>query len=167
MLHNTEKYTRLIKTKAQKFGFQGCGISKSGFLEEDAKPLEEFLKKNYHGEMQYMENYFDKRLDTSLLVEGSKSVISLSYNYFPETEISTLDNFKISKYAYGEDYHDIIKGILKEMLVELQEEIGSFDFRVFVDSAPVLERSWLGNRDWVGLEKMLISLPNSRGHFSF
>ena len=167
MLHNTEKYTRLIKTKAQKFGFQGCGISKSGFLEEDAKPLEEFLKKNYHGEMQYMENYFDKRLDTSLLVEGSKSVISLSYNYFPETEISTLDNFKISKYAYGEDYHDIIKGILKEMLVELQEEIGSFDFRVFVDSAPVLERSWArkSGLGWVGKNANLIT--KQQGSFFF
>ena len=98
MLHNAEKFSNLIKTKAQKFGFMNCGISKAEFLEEDAKPLENFLKNNYHGEMSYMENYFDKRLNPTLLVEGSKSVISLSYNYFPKEKISELENFKISKY---------------------------------------------------------------------
>ena len=141
-MNASEKYSQLIKTKSKKFGFQNCGISKAGFLEDDAKPLENWLKQNYHGEMGYMANHFDKRLDPTLLVEGSKSVISLSYNYFPEDQISTLENFKISKYAYGQDYHEIIKEILNEMVAELKEEIGDFHCRVFVDSAPVLERSW-------------------------
>ena len=133
--------TILIKQKAEKFGFQSCGISKAEFLEEEAPRLEAWLKNNYHGEMKYMENHFDKRLNPTLLVDGAKSVISLSYNYFPITAIETLDNFKISKYAYGEDYHEVIKDILKEMVAELQEEIGEFGFRVFVDSAPVLEKA--------------------------
>lgn len=166
-MSNSELYTQLVKSKAKKFGFQSCGISKSQFLEEDAKHLEEFLKKNYNGEMKYMENHFDKRLDTTLLVEGSKSVISLSYNYFPKEIISTIDNFKISKYAYALDYHDIIKEILREMVFELKEEIGEFDCRVFVDSAPVLERSWARKSGigWVGKNANLIS--KQQGSFYF
>ena len=111
MTHSAEKYSAFIKAKAKKFGFQDCGISKAEFLEADAKPLENWLKSNYHGEMSYMENHFDKRLDPTLLVEGSRSVISLSYNYFPSESLLTNDNFKISKYAYGEDYHEVIKAI--------------------------------------------------------
>ena len=167
MLQNAAKYSELIKTKAKKFGFQDCGISKADFLEEDAKPLENFLKKNYHGEMQYMENYFDKRLDPRLLVPGAKSVISLSYNYFPEEEIPTNNNFKISKYAYGEDYHEVIKEILREMVAELQEEIGDFHCRIFTDSAPVLERTW-GRKSgigWVGKNANLIT--KQAGSFYF
>jgi len=162
-----EKYAQLIKSKAEKFGFESCGISKAGFLEDDARFLEKWLKNNYHGEMKYMENYFDKRLDPTLLVEGSKSVISLMYNYFPEEEISTIDNLKISKYAYGEDYHEVIKEILKEMVSELQEEIGAFGFRIFVDSAPVLERSWAkkSGLGWIGKNANLIS--KKRGSFFF
>ena len=167
MLHNAEKYSNLIKTKAQKFGFMNCGISKAEFLEEDAKPLENFLKNNYHGKMSYMENYFDKRLNPTLLVEGSKSVISLSYNYFPKEKISELENFKISKYAYGEDYHEIIKEILREMVLELQEEIGDFHCRIFVDSAPVLERSWARKSGigWVGKNANLITKQNGSFYF--
>ena len=154
-----QKYSALIKAKAQKFGFQNCGISKAGFLEEDARPLENWLQNHYHGQMQYMENYFDKRLDPTLLVEGSKSVISLSYNYFPEENISGSDTFKISKYAYGQDYHEIIKAILEEMVAELKEEIGDFHCRVFTDSAPVLERSWARKSGigWVGKNANLIT----------
>ena len=167
MLHNAEKYSNLIKTKAQKFGFMNCGISKAEFLEEDAKPLENFLKNNYHGKMSYMENYFDKRLNPTLLVEGSKSVISLSYNYFPKEKISELENFKISKYAYGEDYHEIIKEILSEVVLELQEEIGDFHCRIFVDSAPVLERSWARKSGigWVGKNANLITKQNGSFYF--
>lgn len=167
MLQNAEKYSELIKKKAKQFGFQSCGISKSGFLEEEAKGFEDWLKNNYHGAMSYMENYFDKRLDTTRLVEGSQSVISLSYNYFPEKEIPSLDNFRISKYAYGQDYHDIIKDILREMLAELQEEIGQFEFRVFVDSAPVLERAWAkkSGLGWVGKNANLITKQS--GSFFF
>lgn len=164
---SAEKYSVLIKAKAKKFGFQNCGISKAGFLEEDAKPLENWLKQNYHGEMSYMENYFDKRLDPTLLVEGSKSVISLSYNYFPEDQISSLENFKISKYAYGQDYHEIIKEILGEMVAELKEEIGDFHCRVFVDSAPVLERSWAKKSGigWVGKNANLITKQSGSFYF--
>lgn len=167
MTSNPQKYSSLIKSKAKKFGFQNCGISKSEFLEEDAKPLENFLKKNYHGEMRYMENYFDKRLDPRLLVEGSKSVISLSYNYFPKQEISSEKNYKLAKYAYGEDYHFVIKDILKEMIFELQEEIGDFGFRIFVDSAPVLERSWARKSGigWIGKNANLITKQTGSFYF--
>ena len=162
-----QKYSALIKAKAQKFGFQNCGISKAGFLEEDARPLENWLQNHYHGQMQYMENYFDKRLDPTLLVEGSKSVISLSYNYFPEENISGSDTFKISKYAYGQDYHEIIKAILEEMVAELKEEIGDFHCRVFVDSAPVLERSWAKKSGigWVGKNANLITKQSGSFYF--
>ncbi len=118
--------------------------------------------------MRYMENYFDKRLDPRLLVEGSKSVISFSYNYFPRKVLNTDDNFKISKYAYGKDYHEVIKEILGEFVAELQEEIGEFGFRVFVDSAPVLERAWAKKiRNWMGRKKMQILLQKERGPFIF
>lgn len=167
MLQNSEKYTKLIKEKAKKFGFMSCGISKAGFLEEDAPALEHFLNNHFHGEMAYMENHFDKRLNPQLLVEGSKSVISLAYNYFPKENINTLDNFKISKYAYAQDYHEVIKEILREMVAELQEEIGEFQFRIFVDSAPVLERSWARKSGigWVGKNANLIT--KQRGSFFF
>lgn len=162
-----ERHTQLIKQKAKQFGFQSCGISKATFLEEEAKPLEQWLKKGYHGKMSYMENYFDKRLDPRLLVEGSRSVISLSYNYYPEEELPSLDNFKISKYAYGKDYHEVIKDILRDMVAELQEEIGAFGFRVFVDSAPVLERAWAKRSGvgWVGKNANLIT--KKHGSFFF
>jgi len=148
------------------FGFQSCGISKADFLEEEAPHLEQWLKNNFHGEMKYMENYFDKRLDPRLLVEGSKSVISLSYNYFPE-EIQANKDFKLAKYAYGEDYHDVIKDKLRLMIAELQEEIGEFSFRVFVDSAPVLEKAWAKKSGigWVGKNSNLITKKNGSFYF--
>nr|WP_153936152.1 tRNA epoxyqueuosine(34) reductase QueG [Riemerella anatipestifer] len=157
----------MIKNKAKAFGFQSCGISQAAFLEEEAPRLEAWLKKGYHGKMSYMENHFDKRLDPRLLVEGSRSVISLSYNYFPQEELPTIDNFKISKYAYGRDYHEVIKDILRDMVAELQEEIGAFGFRVFVDSAPVLERAWAKKSGigWVGKNANLISKKS--GSFFF
>lgn len=163
----SEKYARLIKSKAKKFGFQSCGISKAGFLEEEAHSLEKWLRSDYHGKMSYMENHFDKRLDPTLLVEGSKSVISLSYNYFPAENLSLLENFKISKYAYGEDYHIVIKDILAEMVAELKEEIGDFECRVFTDSAPILERSWARKSGigWVGKNANLITKQNGSFYF--
>lgn len=163
----SEKYARLIKSKSKKFGFQSCGISKAGFLEEEAHSLENWLRNDYHGKMSYMENHFDKRLDPTLLVEGSKSVISLSYNYFPAENLSSLDNFKISKYAYGEDYHIVIKDILAEMVAELKEEIGDFECRVFTDSAPILERSWARKSGigWVGKNANLITKQNGSFYF--
>ncbi|MFN3272104.1 MAG: tRNA epoxyqueuosine(34) reductase QueG [Cloacibacterium caeni] len=160
-------YSQLIKQKAEKFGFQSCGISKAEFLEEEAPRLEAWLNKGYHGEMKYMENHFDKRLNPTLLVDGAKSVISLSYNYFPKVKIDEINNFKISKYAYGEDYHDVIKDILKEMVAELQEEIGEFGFRVFVDSAPVLEKAWArkSGLGWVGKNANLITKKHGSFYF--
>jgi epoxyqueuosine reductase len=160
-------YSQLIKQKAEKFGFQSCGISKAEFLEEEAPRLETWLNKGYHGEMKYMENHFDKRLDPTLLVDGAKSVISLSYNYFPKVKIDEINNFKISKYAYGEDYHEVIKDILKNMVAELQEEIGEFGFRVFVDSAPVLEKAWArkSGLGWVGKNANLITKKHGSFYF--
>ena len=166
-MNSSEKLTRLIKEKAKKFGFQSCGISKSEFLEEEAPKLEAWLKNNFHGEMKYMENYFDKRLDPRLLVEGSRSVISLSYNYFPKQDLFKDKLQKISKYAYGEDYHEVIKEILREMISELQDEIGEFGFRIFVDSAPVLERAWAKKSGigWVGKNANIITKQS--GSFFF
>ncbi len=166
MLHN-KNHTKLIKEKSKKFGFQSCGISKAGFLEEEASRLEMWLKNNFHGEMKYMENHFDKRLDPTLLVEGAKSVISLSYNYFPKQNIDTNDNFKISKYAYGEDYHEVIKEKLTKLVTELQEEIGEFGFRIFVDSAPILEKAWArkSGLGWVGKNANLITKKHGSFYF--
>lgn len=167
MLQNPQKYSELIKQKAEKYGFQSCGISKAGFLEEEAPRLENWLMSGFNGEMGYMENYFDKRLDPRLLVEGAKSIISLSYNYFPQYHMNRENNFKISKYAYGEDYHDVIKDILRDMVAELQKEIGAFGFRVFTDSAPVLERAWARKSGigWVGKNANIITKKN--GSFFF
>ena len=109
----TEKYSVLIKSEAKRLGFLSCGISKAGFLEEEAPRLEQWLKKNMHGEMGYMEHHFDKRLDPTKLVPGAKSVVSLLLNYFP-SEIQTKDAYQISKYAYGTDYHYVIKEKLKQ-----------------------------------------------------
>lgn len=167
MLHKTKKYSEFIKQKAEEFGFLSCGISKSEFLESEAAPLEKWLRQKFHGEMQYMENYFDKRLNPQLLVEGSKSVISLSYNYFPRKILQQENSLKISKYAYGEDYHEVIKGILKTLVDDLQKEIGEFSYRIFVDSAPVLERAWArkSGLGWVGKNANLIT--KKQGSFFF
>ncbi|MGZ3919173.1 MAG: tRNA epoxyqueuosine(34) reductase QueG [Bacteroidia bacterium] len=160
------KYTQIVKEEARLLGFDFCGISKSGFLEEDAPRLEKWLKENKHGDMKYMENYFDKRLDTRLLVEGSRSVISLLYNYYPEKK--QVDNVpKISKYAYGKDYHEIIKEKLGAFLFSLKEKIGDINGRAFVDSAPVLDKAWAAKSGlgWIGKNSNLINKKN--GSFFF
>ncbi|NND87850.1 MAG: tRNA epoxyqueuosine(34) reductase QueG [Flavobacteriaceae bacterium] len=152
------KHTHMIKTEAKRLGFLSCGISKAGFLEEEAPRLEKWLNKNYHGEMSYMENHFDKRLDPTLLVEGSKSVISLLLNYFP-AETQRSDTYKISKYAYGKDYHYVIKEKLKELLHYIQDEIGDVHGRAFVDSAPVLDKAWAAKSGlgWMGKHTNLLT----------
>ena len=140
---NTAKNTSFIKQTAKRLGFDYCGISKAGFLSEDAKRLEKWLKQGMHGSMQYMENNFELRTDPTKLVPGAKSVITLMFNYFPEEKTKTPENnYKISKYAYGEDYHEVIKKKLHEFLHCIQEDIGEINGRGFVDSAPVLERAW-------------------------
>ena len=123
-MKNKAHYTDLIKNEAKRLGFISCGISKAEFLEDEAPRLEKWLKKNMHGQMKYMENYFDKRLDPTKLVEDAKSVISLSYNYYPNN-FQNEESPKVSKYAYGKDYHYVIKDKLKSLLAFIKEEIGS------------------------------------------
>jgi epoxyqueuosine reductase len=152
------KNSHLIKAEAKRLGYMSCGISKAQFLEEEAPRLEKWLKNNMHAEMSYMENNFDKRLDPTKLVEGSKSVISLLLNYFPK-ETQREDSFKISKYAYGTDYHFVIKEKLKELLFFIQNEIGAVHGRAFVDSAPVLDKAWAAKSGlgWMGKHTNLLS----------
>src|ERR1041384_2760835 len=133
----TSQNTQFIKSTASSLGFTFCGISKAEFLASEAPRLEEWLKRNYQGEMSYLENHFDKRLDPTLLVPGAKSVISLLYNYYPKKDFSKEADLKIAKYAYGEDYHFVIKDKLKLFLQKIQEEVGEVAGRAFVDSAPV------------------------------
>ena len=152
-------YSNIIKTEAKRLGFLSCGISKAEFLEEEAPRLEKWLKNNMHGQMQYMENHFDKRLDPTLLVEGSKSVISLLLNYFPSEEQTDKTAPKISKYAYGTDYHFVIKDKLKQLLHFIQDEIGDVHGRAFVDSAPVLDKAWAAKSGlgWIGKHSNLLT----------
>ncbi len=161
-----EKYTKLIKAQARSLGFDFCGISKAGFLEEEAPRLESYLKSRHNGEMKYMENYFDKRLDPTLLVEGAKSVISLLFNYYPQQQQTVPDAPKISKYAYGKDYHYVIKDRLKDLLDFITREVGDVNARVFVDSAPVLERAWAkkSGLGWIGKNSNLI-VPKAGSFF--
>lgn len=153
-----DKNTAFIKSKAGELGFDFCGISKADFLEDEARLLEIWLNKNYNGKMAYMANYFDKRLDPRLLVEGAKSVITFILNYYPEEEL-TEQEYKISKYAYGTDYHFVIKDKLSSLLSEMQSEIGDINARVFVDSAPVMDKVWAkkGGLGWIGKHSNLIN----------
>ena len=163
---NIESLTIDIKSRAKTLGFLSCGISKAGFLEEEAPNLENWLNKNMNGEMSYMERNFDMRLDPTKIVEGAKSVISLTYNYYREKTCKD-SNFKISKYAYGDDYHFVIKNKLKDLFEYIKEKTGDINGRVFVDSAPVLERAWAkkSGLGWIGKNTNLISKKN--GSFFF
>ena len=158
MINVKEKHTKLIKDEAKRLGFLSCGISKAGFLEEEAPRLESWLNKNRHGQMSYMENHFDKRLNPTLLVDDAKSVVSLLLNYYP-SEFQNTNSYKISKYAYGEDYHFVIKDKLKELLHFIQAEIGEVTGRAFVDSAPVLDKAWAAKSGlgWIGKNTNLIT----------
>ena len=160
------KHTQLIKTEAKRLGFLSCGISKAKFLKEEAPRLEKWLNQNMHGEMRYMENHFDKRLDPTKLVEGSKSVISLLLNYFPSQE-QTPKSYKLSKYAFGTDYHFVIKEKLKQLLEFIQQEIGEVHGTAFVDSAPVLDKVWAAKSGlgWMGKHTNL--LTQQLGSFYF
>lgn len=166
MNKQVSKNTAIVKQIATELGFQFCGISKAGFLENDAKNLELWLKNGFHGEMKYMENHFDKRLDPTLLVEGSKSVVSLLLNYFPAQKQNP-DSFKISKYAYGQDYHLVIKDKLKLFNQKIQDEIGDVNGRFFVDSAPVMDKVWAqkSGLGWMGKNGNIIH--PKRGSFFF
>jgi epoxyqueuosine reductase len=163
----SQKYTQLIKDTAKKLGFQSCGISKARFLAEEEARLSQWLSQKKQGEMAYMENHFDMRLDPRKLVDGAKSVISLSYNYFTSEKQSDPNAPKISKYAYGEDYHFVVKNKLKSLLAIIQTEIGNVNARVFVDSAPIMEKVWAqqAGLGWVGKNANLINQQN--GSFFF
>lgn len=154
----TSNYSKIIKAESKRLGFLSCGISKAAFLEEEAPRLENWLNNNMNGQMSYMENHFDKRLNPTLLVDDAKSVISLLLNYYP-SELQNDDSYKISKYAYGQDYHHVIKEKLKELLHFIQNEIGEVSGRAFVDSAPVLDKAWAAKSGlgWVGKNSNLIT----------
>lgn len=162
-----EKHTAFIKDTAKSLGFDFCGIAKAEFLEEEAPKVEQWLNQNMHGAMGYMENHFDKRLDPTKLVPGAKSVVSLLYNYYPEQDLAKDNQYKIAKYAYGKDYHFVIKDKLKDFMEVIHEHIGEVDGRVFVDSAPVLERVWAqkSGLGWVGKNSLLLN--KQKGSFFF
>ena len=152
------KYTHLIKEEAIRLGFDYCGIAKADFLEDEAPRLEKWLLNNMHGKMVYMENHFDKRLDPRLLVDDAKSVVSLLLNYYPSQQQNE-DAYKISKYAYGRDYHLVIKEKLKDLLSFIKENIGEVNGRAFVDSAPVLDKVWAAKAGlgWIGKNSNLLN----------
>ncbi|HSR60329.1 MAG TPA: tRNA epoxyqueuosine(34) reductase QueG [Robiginitalea sp.] len=151
-------YSQMIKAEAQRLGFLACGISKAEFLEDEAPRLERWLRQGMHGEMGYMENHFDKRLDPRKLVPGAKSVVSLLLNYFPR-ERQQEGSYRVSKYAYGEDYHRVIKDKLHELLAFISAAIGQVQGRAFVDSAPVLDKAWAARSGlgWVGKNSNLLT----------
>lgn len=157
-LENKHKYTNLIKQEAQRLGFMACGISKAGFLEEEAPRLEQWLNSQKHGQMSFMEDHFDKRLNPTLLMDGAKSVVSLLINYYPpETQIE--DSYKISKYAYGKDYHNVILKKLRKLLRSIKTEIGEVSGRAFIDIAPIMDKAWAAKSGlgWMGKNSNLIT----------
>lgn len=163
----SELHSKQIKEHAKRLGFLSCGISKAGFLEDEAPRLEQWLAQGHHGSMTYMERNFDKRLDPTKLVPGAKSVVSLLYNYYPSAKQSDKEAPKLSKYAYGKDYHFVVKEKLKELMHSIGEEIGEVSGRAFVDSAPVLDKAWAakGGLGWLGKHTNLIS--KKTGSFFF
>lgn len=163
---NSAHHTRFIKEQAAELGFSYCGIAQAARLDEDARRLESWLNHGFHGTMQYMENYFDLRIDPTLLVPGARSVITLMMNYYP-AERQKPEAPHISKYAYGQDYHEIIRSKLKTLLLQIETNIGKVQGRGFVDSAPVLERSWAqrSGLGWIGKNGNLINKQS--GSFFF
>ena len=164
-MHLQRQHTHLIKAEAARLGFNACNIAKAQRLDDEARMLESWLTKGFHGGMQYMENHFDLRVDPGRLVPGAKSIIVLLLNYFPQQQQDLPP--KISKYAYGHDYHEVIKDKLKQLLQFMQEQIGEVHGRGFVDSAPVLERSWAmrSGLGWIGKNGNLIT--KQQGSFFF
>lgn len=165
---SSEKHAQILKSTAKRLGFDYCGIAKAGFLDSEASRLEEWLNRNYQGKMAYLANHFDKRLDPTKLVEGAKTVVSLIYNYYPEKQLPHQpEDLKLAKYAYGQDYHDVIRAKLTEFLEVLREEIGEINGRSFVDSAPVMERQWAqrAGLGWIGKNSLLLN--RQMGSFFF
>ena len=166
-MQSVANYTGFIKSAASRLGFAYCGISKARFLEEEANHLDKWLRRGYQGKMTDMENHHDLRLDPTKLVPGAKSVISLIFNYYPNTDLARDGEFKIAKYAYGEDYHFVIKEKLKSLLEEIRSTVGDINGRAFVDSAPVMERAWAAQSGigWVGKNSLLLN--RTMGSFFF
>jgi epoxyqueuosine reductase len=164
LLKNQHTYS--IKQWARELGFEHCGIAKAVRLDEDARKLENWLNQGMQGTMQYMENHFDLRIDPTKLVPGARSVITLLMNYYPARE-QTPDAPRVARYAYGEDYHEVIREKLKQLLGRIRQDIGAVEGRGFVDSAPVLERSWAvrSGLGWVGKNGNL--LHRQAGSFFF
>ena len=167
MLDKKSHYSESIKSKAKDLGFLSCGISKADFLEEEAPRLEQWLNQNHHGEMAYMANHFDKRLDPRVLVPGAKSVVSLLLNYHSKEKQTDVEAPKIASYAFGDDYHKVIKDKLKQLMSFIHKEIGEVQGRVFVDSAPVMDKAWAAKSGlgWIGKNTNLIS--KKAGSFFF
>lgn len=163
-----DKHASILKSTAKRLGFDFCGIAKAEFLKDEAPRLEEWLDRNYQGKMAYLANHFDKRLDPTKLVEGAKTVVSLIYNYYPEQQLPHQpEDIKLAKYAYGADYHDVIRDKLTEFLEVLREDIGEINGRSFVDSAPVMERQWAqrAGLGWIGKNSLLLN--REMGSFFF
>ena len=162
-----ESISKKIKLKADELGFLSCGISKVTFLEKEANHLENWLSNNYNGKMAYMANHFDKRLNPALLVDDAKSIISVLVNYYPEEDLFSKKNFKIAKYAYGKDYHQLIRKKLNVLIDFIKEEVGEVNARCFTDSAPVLDKAWAerSGLGWIGKNGNLIS--TKKGSFFF
>lgn len=156
----------IVQQIARNLGFQYLGIAKAEFMEPEARRLEEWLNRGYHGKLAWMENHFDKRVDPTKLVPGAKTVITLLYNYFPTDETPSQEEPKIARYAYGEDYHHVIKGKLRDFIEAMRSAIGSIEGRAFVDSAPVLERDWAkrSGTGWIGKNTLLIN-PKAGSYF--
>lgn len=167
MIKDTNNYSVLIKKKAEELGFSACGISRAVFLENEARRLEKWLKDGNHGTMQYMENYFDKRVDPRKLVEGAKTVISVLHNYFPRTKQEDPEAPVLSKYAWGTDYHLVMKDKLRKLHEYINELVGQVNGRAFVDSAPVPDRAWAARSGlgWIGKNTCL--LVRGSGSFYF
>lgn len=163
---NRIELSQLIKSEASRQGFNHCGIAKARRLDEHEPRLVDWLDKGMHGRMQYMENHFEKRLDPRLLVDGAKTVISLMLNYYPG-DLTYNSPLRVSKYALGIDYHFVIKNKLFNLVKAIQEKVGEFNFRVFVDSAPILDRAWAveAGIGWIGKNTLLISRRNGSFYF--
>ncbi len=164
---DSTRRTNLVRQLAREQGFEYCGIAKADFLAEEAPRLERWLRLGKQGEMAYMSNWFDKRLDPRKLMDGAKSVICLMYNYYPDQKQNDPEAPKIARYALGRDYHWVLKRKLSVMVQRLQEEVGNFDWRVFVDSGPVLEKAWAARAGlgWIGKNSLLLN--QERGSYLF
>lgn len=159
-------FKQKLQEEAFRLGFSYMGVAKAGFMEQEAKRLEDWLNNGQHGKMSYMANHFDKRVDPTLLVPGAKTVISLLYNYHNPKQQADSKAPQISQYAYGKDYHFVIKDKLKSLFAFIQEHIGDLDGRVFTDSAPVMERDWAlkAGNGWNGKHTLLIH-PKAGSYF--